>query len=94
VKAAEGGATALGRNAGQIAEGRTADLVAIRTDGAVLTALKPRQFLDGWIFAEGDRIVSDVWSAGRHCVKDGCHIARDQVSQAYRKAIASLTAAL
>ena len=35
------------------------------------------QLLDGWIFAADDRVVREVWSAGRHVVRDGRHVARD-----------------
>jgi formimidoylglutamate deiminase len=35
-------------------------------------------------------VVTDLWSAGRHTVKEGRHIARDQIIANYRKAIASL----
>ena len=40
--------------------------------------------LDSWIFAGDDRRVTDVWSAGRHLVRDGRHIAQDQITRAYR----------
>jgi hypothetical protein len=36
--------------------------------------------------------VTDVWSAGRHKVRRGRHVAREAIIGAYRKAIASLTA--
>ncbi|KZX93765.1 MULTISPECIES: formimidoylglutamate deiminase [unclassified Sulfitobacter] len=92
--AAEGGARALGRNAGSIAEGRLADLVAIDGDHPALCALSADQLLDGLAFAASDNVVTDLWSAGRHCVSEGRHIARDAVAQAYRGAMADLTALL
>ncbi len=88
--AASGGAQALGRNAGQIATGMLADLVAINSQDAALCALKPEQILDGLVFAAKDHIVTDVWSAGRHQVKSGRHVKRDQIQRHYRKAIAEL----
>jgi formimidoylglutamate deiminase len=39
--------------------------------------------LDTWIFACDDRLVTDVWSAGRKLVTAGRHYARDQVMQRY-----------
>jgi len=39
--------------------------------------------LDTWIFARDDRAVRDVWSAGRHMVRDGGHIRRDEIIAAY-----------
>ena len=88
--AAKGGAQALGRDAGEIAEGRLADLVAIDGTDPTLCALSRGQLLDGLVFAAKDSVVTDVWSAGRHAVTDGRHIARDGIVAGYRRAIASL----
>ena len=92
--AARGGAQALGRDAGEIAEGRLADLVAINTTDPALCALSRDQLLDGLVFAAKDRIVTDLWSAGRHSVKDGRHTARDEIVANYRSAIAGLLASI
>ena len=40
--------------------------------------------LDTFVFAGDDRMVRDVWSAGRHMVRDGRHVARDAIASAYR----------
>ncbi len=87
-----GGARALGRNSGQIANGQLADLVVLDGDNLVFAGLAPEQYLDGWIFGGGDRVVQDVWSAGRHMVRHGRHIAREAITTRYRSAIAELTA--
>ncbi len=50
------------------APGALADLVAIDRDHPALAALDAGQLLDGWIFAADDRVVREVWSAGRHVV--------------------------
>lgn len=92
--AAKGGAQALGRKAGEIAQGRLADLVAIDTAHPTLCALTEGQILDGLCFAAGDGVVTDVWSAGRHQVRQGRHLARDPVQAAYRRAIAELLESL
>lgn len=92
--AAWGGAQALAREAGEIAEGRLADLVAIDSTDPALCALRPDQLLDGLVFAAKDRVVTDLWSAGRHSVKDGRHVARDQIVANYRKAMSGLLAAI
>jgi formimidoylglutamate deiminase len=42
--------------------------------------------LDEWIFTGGGH-VSDVWSAGRHVVREGRHIAGDTVRARYRKVL-------
>ena len=91
---ATGGATAVGRDSGEIAVGKLADLVAIdRTDPA-LVALRDDQLLDGLCFAAKDRVVTDLWSAGRHQVQGGRHVARDAVISTYGDAIRSLLASL
>jgi formimidoylglutamate deiminase len=92
--AARGGALALGRNAGGIAEGKLADLVAIDSNAVALCALKSEQLLDGLVFAAHDNVVTDVWSAGRHAVQNGKHIDRERILKNYRIAITTLIASL
>lgn len=92
VGAARGGAQALGRNAGEIAVGRLADLVAIDSNQPALCALKSEQLLDGLVFAAKDNVITDLWSAGRHSVQNGRHTARDDIIKNYRKAITKLLA--
>jgi len=92
--AAQGGAQALGRNAGEIATGRLADLVAIDSTDPTLCALSRDQILDGLVFAAKDSVITDLWSAGRHSVKAGSHIARDGIVANYRRAIADLLASI
>ncbi len=88
--AALGGAQALGRKAGQIAVGCLADLTAIDHDHSSLCALSAEQILDGLVFAAPDSVVTDVWSAGRHRVRQGRHINREQIIKGWRKAVKSL----
>ncbi|WP_281967655.1 formimidoylglutamate deiminase [Roseovarius nanhaiticus] len=92
--AAKGGAQALGRDAGRIETGALADLVAIDSEDTALCALGQHQILDGLVFAATDRVVTDVWSAGRHVVTEGRHVARDAVLSAYKGAMASVMSAL
>ena len=92
--AARGGAQALGRDSGAIVEGRLADLVAVDGTAPALCALDGDRLLDGLVFAAGDAVVSDVWSAGRHRVRDGRHVARDRIVADYRAAMSSLLASL
>jgi len=89
-QAARGGAQALGRASGVIAEGKLADLVAINSDHVALYSLNTDQILDGMCFAAGPDVVTDVWSAGRHQVRNGRHISRDAISARYRKELSSL----
>ena len=90
VGAALGGAQALGRKSGQIAVGNLADLTAIDLSHPTLCALAPDQVLDGLAFAAPDAVVTDLWSAGRHRVKDGRHVNREQIIAGWRKAVKGL----
>jgi formimidoylglutamate deiminase len=94
VGAALGGAQALGRKSGQIATGFLADLTAIDLSHPTLCALAPDQILDGLAFAAPDTVVTDLWSAGRHQVKDGRHVHREQIIAGWRKAVKGLVDAV
>ena len=87
-----GGAQALGRNSGEISEGRLADLVTLDPGHTIFAGLAPEQYLDGWLFGGDDNMVRDVWSAGRHMVRDGRHLSRDAIVTKYRGAIDELLA--
>jgi len=89
-RALSGGAAALDRPSGAIRPGLIADLVALDAHHVAFAGLVPDQFLDGWIFAAGDGVVRDLWSAGRHCVRDGRHIARDRIEARYRATLRAL----
>uniref|UniRef100_A0A2A4Z0Q5 Formimidoylglutamate deiminase n=1 Tax=OCS116 cluster bacterium TaxID=2030921 RepID=A0A2A4Z0Q5_9PROT len=90
--AAIGGAKALNRNAGKIEIGYLADLISIDSDDVQLLGLQQSQIFDGLCFAADDRVVKNVWSAGRHMVKDGRHILKDEINQNYAMAMQSLMA--
>lgn len=92
--AARGGAQALGRGTGEISVGGLADLVAIDSAAPSLCALGQDQLLDGLVFAAKDKVVTDVWSAGRHSVQSGRHVKRDEITAAYRIAMHSLMASI
>ncbi len=92
--AVAGGAQAAGRASGAIRVGDWADLVALDAGSLALDGLKGDTILDAWIFASDDGLVRDVWSAGRHIVRDRRHVARDAVAARFRKVISRLRAAL
>ena len=89
-----GGARAAGRKSGRIAEGCLADLYAIDDGHIDLAGRAGDTLLDSYIFAGDDRLVTDVWSAGRHMVRGGTHIAHDPITARYRAIMHDLRDAL
>ncbi|PZN12586.1 MAG: formimidoylglutamate deiminase, partial [Proteobacteria bacterium] len=47
---------------------------------------------DGWIFTGGNDAVTDVWSAGRHMVREGRHIHRERIERRYAETLAGIMA--
>ena len=90
--ATAGGAQAAGRAAGRIEAGLWADLLALDCSGPDMAASVGDMALDTWMFARGG--VADLWSAGRHIVTGGQHLARDAVRARYGAAIGRLRAEL
>lgn len=88
--AVAGGAQAAGRASGAIVAGAVADLVALDMGSIHLAGRDGDEILDAFVFAGDDRLVADVWSAGRHVVTGGRHVARDAVAQRFRAVMASL----
>jgi formimidoylglutamate deiminase len=74
--------------------GEWADLLALDAGDLRLEGLRDDQVLDGLIFAGRDGLVTDLWSAGRHIVQAGRHIARDGISERYRATMRRLRGAL
>lgn len=91
---AKGGAQAAGRCSGTIEVGKWADLVALECTGPDMARRIGDRLLDTFAFAGDDRMVSDLWSAGRHIVQGGRHIARDAVRARFGKVMARLAEAL
>ena len=89
-EALKGGARALGRDSGAIRTGAWADLVALDAASLHLEGLAGDTLLDAWIFAGDDRLVRDVWAAGRHMVRDGSHVNRARIEAGYRNAMRTL----
>jgi formimidoylglutamate deiminase len=93
-EAAKGGAQAAGRGTGRIEAGQWADLVALDTGDLRLEGLQGDQLLDAFGFAGRDGLVTDLWSAGRHIVQGGHHIAREAVQARFRSTMRRLRATL
>ncbi|MGB3503209.1 MAG: formimidoylglutamate deiminase [Mesorhizobium sp.] len=85
-----GGAAALGRASGAIEVGKFADFVALDLTADGFAALHGDAALDAWIFSSGNRAVSDVWSAGRHMVTSGRHIAHERFTARYAACLHSI----
>lgn len=85
-----GGAQAAGRQTGNIEVGNWADLMALDDNHVDLDGKVGDQILDSYIFAGDDRMVFDVWSAGRHMVQGGNHLNRDQIVKKYRQTMCTL----
>ncbi len=86
-----GGAKAAGRETGRIVPGALADLLALDHTAVDLSGRRGDRILDGFVFAGSDRMVSDVWSAGRHLVQAGRHVARDKITERYLHVMAALS---
>lgn len=92
--ALEGGAQALGRDAGAIAPGLWADLVSLDSETPTLAGLDGDTLLDAWLLAGDDALVADVWAAGRHMVSGGRHVRAEQVRRRFVEVVGRLRAAL
>mgnify|MGYP001627435403 CR=1 FL=1 len=86
----KGGAQAAGRPSGAIAPGQLADLVALDGQSVHLAGRQGDTALDAWAFAGDDRLVREVWSAGRHVVCAGRHIAHDRITADYIRTVSRL----
>lgn len=92
--AASGGAQALQRESGVIAAGKVADFIALDACAVPMLAVDEDRWLDAWIFASDDSLVTDVWVSGQHMVRAGRHVDRERIEQRYRKTLTSLLARL
>ena len=92
--AVRGGAQAAMRHAGVLAPGRLADLVALDPAAVDLVGRQGDTLLDSFIFAGGDGLITDLWSAGRHVVEDGRHVRHDAIERCYVRTVNALNEAL
>jgi len=86
----KGGAQASGRQTGRIETGYWADMLALNTNSEFMWGREEDAALDAWIFTGDDRLVTDVWSAGRHMVQAGVHTRRNEIVAAYKDTIEDL----
>ncbi len=86
-KSLAGGAQAVGRKVGKLETGYRADIVALDADHPALISRNDDDWLDGWVFAGDNQLVSNVWVGGKHVVTGGRHTERDKVRAGYHKTI-------
>ncbi len=91
---ATGGAQALGRQSGSLEVGQWADMFTIDPKAILADGLEESLALDYWLFAARQDNVENLWSAGRHIVKDGQHIMRAEFEQGFKKTVRKLRALL
>jgi formimidoylglutamate deiminase len=89
-EALAGGARALGRRIGRLAPGCRADL--IRLDGAhpILAGRSGDVLLDTLVFAGTAYLMRDVMVGGTWVVREGRHLRRDAIAEAWRATITNL----
>ena len=78
-----GASLALGRLSGSLKAGNFADILALDSESEQLACCQGDEILDTFVFSGDNRLVSDVWVAGRHVVREGCHINRQPIQDNY-----------
>jgi formimidoylglutamate deiminase len=68
--------------------------MALDCSGPDLGASSGDMLLDTFLFAGDDRMVAEVWSAGRHIVSAGRHAGREAIIARFRAVMARLRGAL
>lgn len=91
--AAAGGAQALGRPAGKLASGATADIVSLTSDSPLIAGRADDAILDAWIFGGAHGLVDCVWSGGCKVVSDGRHTRRETIAARFGKTLKRLSVA-
>lgn len=84
------GARSLGEATGSIESGLRADLLAIDLDDPSIRGADPRTLLANLVFSLERTAIRDVWSAGRHIVRDGRHSIQEEAGRSFDAAMASL----
>jgi formimidoylglutamate deiminase len=85
-----GGAQALGRKIGRLEPGYRADLIRLDAAHPILAGHGGEALLDTLVFSGNVNLVQDVMVGGRWLVRDGRHLRRDEIAEAYRTAVRRL----
>jgi formimidoylglutamate deiminase len=91
-KALSGGAQALGRRLGAIAEGHRADLVVLDAEHPDLVAVSGDRWIDAYVFVAGKAAIDTVFVAGKPVVRSGRHVNREAIRASYARAMARILA--
>lgn len=92
--AVRGGAQALQRNSGVIVAGYQADFIALNLESSSYLGVDADGWLDAWIFANDDSLITDVWSSGEHLVRAGQHKNRAYIESRYQTTMKHLAQTL
>jgi formimidoylglutamate deiminase len=79
-----GGAQALGRRIGRLEPGCRADLIRLDAAHPILAGGRGDALLDALVFSGNVNPVRDIMVGGRWLVRDGRHLRRDEIAEAYR----------
>jgi formimidoylglutamate deiminase len=93
-RAATGGAQALGRNAGEIAPGRLADLVVLDPEHPALIGRQGLSLLDAWVFSGNTSPVRHVMVRGAWVVRFGIHLRGREIEKRFAGTMHRLAGAL
>ncbi len=92
VRAARGGAQAVAQPVGALEAGRRADLVVLNPSDPALAGQAADDILDAAIFGPSRAPVRDVMAGGKWIVREGRHVAEEEVFGRYRAALARIDA--
>jgi formimidoylglutamate deiminase len=79
----QGGARASGRQVGQLAVGKRADMLVLDEQHPNLQDLPAVEVLNTWIFAGNDNLVRDVYVGGKQVVQAGQHVDQMRIQSEY-----------
>jgi formimidoylglutamate deiminase len=88
--ALRGGAQALGRRIGRLAEGFRADLVVLDAGHPDLITVTGDRWIDAYTFVTGKSAIASVFVAGERVVERGRHRARSSLQQRYTSVLTRL----
>ena len=91
-RAARGGAQALAQPVGALDVGQRADLVVLDPSDPALAGQAPDDILDAAIFGPSRAPVRDVMAGGKWIVREGRHVAEEEIFSRYRAALARIDA--